>query len=241
MAGAAAATEAESVERVRPAFYLRHRLYIRRHLIKPRESLYFSTSIRLPAYSATKYSSLAAKTESIPNLNSIVDNLMTNQARRSLDFGDAAMKSKQSHISKGSFLKSGGAGSQAVARKSTTRSTLPTYARPGPRVFKAVARKSTNPLPRYPSGAFMSYRSMPRGIKTELEAGETESEPPSSHYGIPSSPINLGDLKTYMVVGGHKIRLTCLKLSSLINIDAKIQLEDVRKDPEYAAILSNFD
>ncbi|CAL1673083.1 unnamed protein product [Lasius platythorax] len=199
------------------------------------------TSIRLPAYSATKYSSLAAKTESIPNLNSIVDNLMTNQARRSLDFGDAAMKSKQSHISKASLLKSGGAGSQAVARKSTTRSTLPTYARPGPRVFKAVARKSTNPLPRYPSGAFMSYRSMPRGIKTELEAGETESEPPSSHYGIPSSPINLGDLKTYMVVGGHKIRLTCLKLSSLINIDAKIQLEDVRKDPEYAAILSNFD
>lgn len=150
-----------------------------------------------------------------------------NQARRNLDFGD------QSHI-QGSSSDKG----RAVARKSTTKSTISSYMRPGPRVFKAVARKSTNPLPRYPLGAFMSYR--PHGITTELEAEKTESEP-SSHYGIPSKPVNLAGLNTYMVVGGHKMRLTCHILSTLINIDAKVLLRDIKKDPKYAAILSNLD
>lgn len=242
MAGAATATEAGSVERVRSHCTSYAAVAsIKRRLIKQRECLYFSTPIRLPAYNATKYSSPAVKTESIPNLNSVVENLIVNQAKRSLDFGDVAMKSNQSHIPSVSMLKGDNAsgGHQAVARKSTTRS-LVSYARPGPRVFKAVARKSTNPLPRYPSSSFMSYQSMPRSIKTKLEVGETESEP-SSHYGIPSSPINLAELNTYMVVGGHSMRLTCLTLSTLININPKILLKDIRKDPRYAAILSNSD
>lgn len=191
----------------------------------------------MSAYSATKYSSPAAKTESIPN--SVMKNLMVNQARRNLDFGDTAMKSNQSHIPGISILKGSSAGGsrQAVARKSTTRS-IASYTRPGPRVFKAVARKSTNPLPRYPSSTFMSYRSISRSIETELEAEETEIES-SSHYGIPSSPINLAELNTYMVVGGHSMRLTCSTLSTLININPKVVLKDIRKDSKYAAILSN--
>lgn len=239
MAGAAAPTEAGSVERVRLHCTLYAALAsIKRRLIKQRECLYFSTPIRL---SATKYSSPVVKTESIPNLNSVMENLIVNQAKRSLNFGDVAMKSNQSHISGVSVLKGGNAssGHQAVARKSTTRSIV-SNARPGPRVFKAVARKSTNPLPRYPSSAFMSYQSISRSIKTKLEVGETESEP-SSHYGIPSSPINLAELNTYMVVGGHNMRLTCLTLSTLININPKILLKDIRKDPRYATILSNSD
>lgn len=164
---------------------------------------------------------------------------MMNQARRSLDFGDAAMKSN--HIPGISILKGNSTGSshQAVARKSTTKS-IASYARPGPRVFKAVARKSTNPLPRYPSSTFMSYRSIPHSIETELEMEVTESESPS-HYGRPSSPINLAELSTYMVVGGHSMRLTCLTLSTLININPKVILRDIRKDSRYAAILSNSD
>lgn len=161
---------------------------------------------------------------------------MVNQARR--DFGDTAMKS--THIPGISILKGSSAGGtrQAVAKKSTTKSIA--YARPGPRVFKAVARKSTNPLPRYPSSTFMSYRSIPRRIETELEMEVTESES-SSHYGRQSSPINLAELNTYMVVGGHSMRLTCLTLSTLININPKVILKDIRKDYRYAAILSNSD
>lgn len=239
MAGAAAATEAGSVERVRSHCTLYAALAsIKRRLIKQCECLYFSTPIRLSAYNTTKYSSPVVKTESIPN--SIMENLIVNQAKRSLDFSDVAMKSIQKHIS---VLKGGNAsgGHQAVARKSTTRSIV-SNARPGPRVFKTIARKSTNPLPRYPSSAFMSYhaQSISRSIKTKLDAGETESEP-SSHYGIPSSPINLAELNTYMVVGGHNMRLTCLTLSTLININPKILLKDIRKDPRYATILSNSD
>lgn len=238
MAGTATATEAESTERVRNALYfiIAAVASIRRSLIKQRESLYFSTPIRLSAtYSATKYSSPAAKTES--NLNSIVENLMANQARRCLDVGDTTM----SNVPGVSIFKSGSDGGkhQAVARKSTTRS-IASYARPSPRVFKAVARKSTNPLPRYPSNAFMLYRSMPCSTKTELEAGERTSGP-FSHYGRPSSPINLAELKTFMVVGGRNMRLTCLTLSTLININPKVWLKDIRKNPRFAAILSDSD
>lgn len=198
------------------------------------------TPIRFSAYSATKYSSPSA--EDIPKLNSVMKNLTMNQARRNLDFGDAAMKSNQSHTPGISILKGSSVGGsrQAVARKSTTRSIVASYARPGPRVFKAVARKSTNPLPRYPSSTFMSYRSIPRSIETELEAEEKEIES-SSHYGRPSSPINLAELNTYMVVGGHSMRLTCSTLSTLININPKVVLKDIRKDSRYAAIFSNSD
>ena len=61
-----------------------------------------------------------------------------------------------------------------------------------------------------------------------------------SHYGIPSSPVNLTELNTYMVVGGHSMRVNCLTLATLINIKPKILVKDIRKDPKYTAILSNL-
>lgn len=198
---------------------VRYVAFIRKNLI---ERIYsFSTSPRQ-----------VGKLDSIPSYESVVENLVANQAR--LD--DAAAKGMSS-FNTTLPRKSDTSSRQAVARKSTTRSTL-SYVRPGiPRIFKAVARKSTaNPLPRY----LPNYVPMPRCFKkTASDEEETKSEP-SSHYGIPSKPVNLAELNTYMVVGGHSMRVNCQTLATLININPKILLKDIRKDPIYSAVL-DFD
>lgn len=148
---------------------------------------------------------------------------------------DAAAK-KMSSFNASLPRKSNTSGRQAVARKSTTRSTL-SYVRPGPRMFKAVARKSTaNPLPRY----LPNYVPMPRCFKKIVSDEEETRSKPSSHYGIPSKPVNLAELNTYMVVGGHSMRVNCQTLATLININPKILLKDIRKDPIYSAVLLDF-
>lgn len=159
-------------------------------------------------------------TETVPSFDSVVENSTTSQAKQS----DIKIKSVSSKSGISSAASRSKGSNQPVARKSTTKSTV-LHARPGPRVFKAVARKSTNPLPRYPSGLFM-----PRSVKAESPIEETKSSEPYSHYGIPSSPIDLNKLTTYMVVGGHCMKVTCQTLNVLIDIHPKVLLKDIVKE-----------
>lgn len=70
---------------------------------------------------------------------------------------------------------------------------------------------------------------MSHNIDTESQIEETESEP-VSHYGVPSSSVNLAKLNTYMVVGGHSMKVNCQTLAALININPKVLLKDIGKD-----------
>lgn len=190
--------------------------------------------MQLSAHSAKKSSGLATNSKKIPNFESVVENLIAKHVRQT-ELGD--MKNEdQSRILGTSTLKKDG--HQDVARKSTTKSVIP-CTRPGPRVFKAVARKSTNP--RYPPNVFMPRLPLVSNTKAEFEEEEVEESKPFSYYGIPSSPIDLSDLNTYMVVGGHSMRVNCLTLATLIDIKPKVVLKDIKKDPKYAASLSNLD
>ncbi|XP_067204646.1 uncharacterized protein [Linepithema humile] len=173
----------------------------------------FIAALRLSARGAEKHADFV--TESVPSFNSIVENLVKQS--------DIKIKSdlNQSGISSVSIPRGS---RQPVAKKSTTKSTV-SYTRPGPRVFKAVARKSTNPLPRYPMGIFM-----PHNVQTESQVEESKNEP-VSYYGMPSSSVNLAKLNTYMVVGGHSMKVNCQTLAALININPKVLLTDIRKDP----------
>ncbi|XP_076294101.1 uncharacterized protein LOC143215675 isoform X2 [Lasioglossum baleicum] len=102
----------------------------------------------------------------------------------------------------------------AVAKKSTARSTV----RPNLMSYKvkAVARKSTNPHSRYLSSS---------KIDDKQESPKTKQ---FSYYGIPRSPVNLAKLNTYMVVGGHRMKVNCTTLSQLINIDPEVILRDLK-------------
>ncbi|XP_018362419.1 PREDICTED: uncharacterized protein LOC108760768 isoform X2 [Trachymyrmex cornetzi] len=189
------------------------------------------TSVRLPTYNTEKY---ATNSKNISSFESVVENLITKHVNQ-IEPGD--MKNKNDQSCNLNTLTSKGNSRQAVARKSTTKSTI-SSARPSPRVFKAVARKSTNP--RYPPNFF---KPLPEEHSTDMEYEEEEIQNKQfvSHYGIPSSPVNLTELNTYMVVGGHSMRVNCLTLATLINIKPKILVKDIRKDPKYTAILSNLD
>lgn len=184
----------------------------------------------MSAYSTEKY---ATNSKNISSFESVLENLITKHVKQT-EPGDMKNENDQSHNLDASTSK--GNGRQAVARKSTTKSAI-SCARPGPRVFKAVARKSTNP--RYPPNFF---KPLPEDHSTDTEYREAEEihSKQLSHYGIPSSSVNLTELNTYMVVGGHSMRVNCLTLATLINIKPKIILKDIKKNPKYTAIFSNL-
>lgn len=103
-----------------------------------------------------------------------------------------------------------------VAKKSTTKSLL--RMNPTPTDFKAVARKSTNPLPRYPPG-----------VRFNTDDIDT-SEPAVSYYGKPRVPVNLTNISTYITMGGgRQMKLTCTALAQLFNIEPRVMVEDIRK------------
>jgi hypothetical protein len=77
-------------------------------------------------------------------------------------------------------------------------------------------------------------------VKTESGKEETNSHKSCSYYGITKNPVNLSELNTYMIVGGHSMRVNCLTLATLININPKVMLKDIKKDPRYIATFSNF-
>jgi len=183
-------------------------------------------STQIFAHNIEKHSN-PTRIEDSSNLDSVIENLITNQVKQNEISQNRASTSKRNN------------NGQAVARKSTTKSVL-SYPRPGPRVFKAVARKSTNPLPKYRSSLFTSRLTTSQRVKTESEKEETSSNKSCSYYGITKNPVNLNELNTYMIVGGHSMRVNCLTLATLININPKVMLKDIKKDPRYTATFSNF-
>lgn len=191
-------------------------------------------------YNAAKCVGLAMNSKNIPNFESVkfMENLIAKHVRQT-ELGDMKHDDDQSHILGASTSKKNhGHSRQAIARKSTTKSVIPCTI-PGPRVFKAVARKSTNP--RYPPTFFTPRLPVAQSTNIGFEEEKIIQCEPFSYYGIPSTPVNLAELNTYMVVGGHSMRVNCLTLATLIDIKPKVVLKDIRKDPKYAASLSNLD
>lgn len=94
-----------------------------------------------------------------------------------------------------------------IAKKSTAKPVV--RVRPFPKKFKSVARKSTNPLPRYPLG----IKFITEGI---------------SYYGLPTDPIDLSTVNTYMVIGGHRMKVNCTTLSQFMDINPKLIVTDIK-------------
>jgi hypothetical protein len=113
--------------------------------------------------------------------------------------------------------------SPRVAKKSTTKQSVQAI-RPLPGKIKAVARKSTNPLPRYPSGVIFQT--------DEREEEDSKPKKYTSFYGRPSSPVDLGSLHTTMALAGLKMKVNCAKLAEIfnINIEPSLKLMDFRKE-----------
>lgn len=198
----------------------------------------FSTPVRVSAHSAEKHPGLTTKIESISNFDSVVESLMNQIKRSSTASGSVTVKNESNQeIARGADARI--SSGHAVARKSTTKSVI-SYAKPGPRAFKTVARKSTNPLPKYLRES-MNYNSASQQRIVKKEPEQIESKPVSSYYGIPSEPVNLAKLSTYMVVGGHRMKVNCTTLAQLININSKVILQDIRYDSRYATIFSERD
>ena len=107
-----------------------------------------------------------------------------------------------------------------VAKKSTTKSTV--AVKPSPTDFRAVARKSTNPLPRYPPGI-------------RFDIGTTEICQGYSYYGKPRDPVNLNNISTYFTVGGgRQMKFNCTTLAQFINLEPSVIVEDYKKTKTYS-------
>lgn len=193
----------------------------------------FDTPAEVSAHSFEKHPGIAMKVESISNFDATLDKLIKRSEQNDAANGgdDTAVKSNLQDIN--ILPMSTG---HAVARKSTIKSILP-YMKPGPRIFKAVARKSTNPLPKHlREDAIRKVKQHSLVMKKEPEKAESV-QPLSSHYGVPSDPINLAKVNTYMMLGGHSMKVSCTTLAQLININPKLVLEDIKHDSKYAEIL----
>lgn len=195
----------------------------------------FNTPVGVSAHSSEIHPGLPTKIESISNFDSLVKKLIKTSklSDKTAATSEPAQKNARGVVDRPRTLTG-----YAVAKKSTTKSAA-SYVKSVPRMFKAVARKSTNPLPRYLREG-MKYRAQWRSLHANSEPNEeTKSQQTlSSHYGIPSEPINLDKVNTYMKVGSHVMKVTCATLAQLLKIDPKLMLKDIRYDPEYTAIFS---
>ncbi|XP_026670215.1 uncharacterized protein LOC108625488 isoform X2 [Ceratina calcarata] len=115
---------------------------------------------------------------------------------------------------------------KCVAKKSTARNMF----RPNiiPHRINAVARKSINPHSRFLAGSSV------------IAKPEEEKCVQFSFYGVPKTPVDLSKLNTYMVVGGHRMKVNCVTLAQLININPKIVLHDLKHDVQHTATLNTL-
>lgn len=107
--------------------------------------------------------------------------------------------------------------SPRIAKKSTTKQSVSPrrLIKPCPLKIRAVARKSTNPLPRYPEGTYF-----------EID----EQEDYVSYYKKPFQSVDLSKIHIEMAVGGFKKKINCSILGTFgINIDARPRIEDCMK------------
>lgn len=180
----------------------------------------FSSSTLVATHNAEKHPEMEVKIESIPNYEILLEKLMARVKWQTLNSDVNATNWKESLIETPKK-------NHAVARKSTAKptvhSSLVSYK------VKAVARKSTNPYSRFLSNSRLNNKQL----------SPTSSEQ-FSYYGIPRSPINLAKLSTYMVVGGHRMKVNCTTLAQLINIDPKIVLRDIKHNTKNIAMLKKL-
>ncbi|XP_016839024.1 uncharacterized protein LOC100121415 isoform X2 [Nasonia vitripennis] len=105
--------------------------------------------------------------------------------------------------------------SPRIAKKSTTKQSVVIPMQPFPNKIKAVARKSTNPLPRYPAGTVFETENLPNYV---------------SYYGKPTVPVDLGSLNTMLAIGGLKMKVDCAKLAEMLNIEPTLKIKDFMKE-----------
>lgn len=105
--------------------------------------------------------------------------------------------------------------SPRIAKKSTTKQSVVIPMRPFPNKIKSVARKSTNPLPRYPAGIVFETENLPNYV---------------SYYGEPTVPVDLGSLNTTLAIGGLKMKVDCAKLAEMLNIEPTLRIKDFMKE-----------
>ncbi|XP_076761656.1 uncharacterized protein LOC143429775 [Xylocopa sonorina] len=165
-------------------------------------------------HSVKEHPDMEVKIESIENYEELLEDIMS-KVRWYKWHGHNIGKTED-------WLASATKTQKAVARKSTARNAF----RPSiiPHRINAVAKKSTNPHSRY----LISNRQV-----------ETKSKQ-FSYYGAPKSPVNLTKLNTYMVVGGHRMKVNCTTLAQLININPKIVLKDLKYDINNLATLKKL-
>ncbi|XP_047351977.1 uncharacterized protein LOC124950004 isoform X1 [Vespa velutina] len=186
----------------------------------------FNNPTQVEIHNNKEHPQLQVKIESITNYKDMLENIMEKVLWNSMNGTEVKDETKQEKKLLKPKLKN-----RAVARKSTAKSTI--RMRNSPYKVKAVARKSTHPLPRYPSGTnflINNYKNQDNSNKSTFNQ--------FSFYGIPSKPINLGQLSTYMVVGGHRMKVNCTTLAQLININPHIKLKDIKYDIKYVSIFS---
>lgn len=186
----------------------------------------FNNPSQVETHNNKEHPQLHVKIESITNYKDMLENIMERVLWNSMSGTEVKEEMKQEKRLLKPKLKN-----RAVARKSTAKSTI--RARSSPYKVKAVARKSINPLPRYPPGTNLLINN----CKNEDNSNKTTFNQ-FSFYGIPSRPINLGQLSTYMVVGGHRMKVNCTTLAQLININPHIKLKDIKNDVKYVSIFS---
>lgn len=190
----------------------------------------FNTSPQVATHSAEKHPGLVAKIESISNFHSIVESLIKVKWNDAVASGSVTLNKHDQNLAP-----------RAVAKKSTTKSII-SHIRPGPRAFKAVARKSTNPLPRYLRAGTNCSVVDQQQYAAETKSDKVESKSPSSYYGIPRAPIDLSKLHTSFEFGGCTMRVNCATLAQLkINIDPQVKLKDIKYDSKFSAILPKYD
>ncbi|XP_050490929.1 uncharacterized protein LOC126873772 isoform X2 [Bombus huntii] len=170
----------------------------------------FSCPSEVSTHNSEEHPGMELKIESIPNYESLLEEMMIQVKWQK--FEPISDKNENSNPSRSELPRK----NNAVAKKSTTKSAFRHNAIPCR--IKAVARKSTNPHSRY----LISNR-----IQDKQQEAKSKQ---FSYYGAPRSPVNLAKLNTYMVVGGHRMKVNCTTLAQLININPEIILEDVKSD-----------
>lgn len=170
----------------------------------------FSCPSDVSTHNTEEHPDMELKIESIQNYESLLEKMMIKVTWQKPEM--SSYKNKDSEPSTSELPRK----NNAVAKKSTAKSAVRLNTMPY-RV-KAVARKSTNPYSRY-----LTSNKMPD------KQQETKSKQ-FSYYGVPRSPVNLAKLNTYMVVGGHRMKVNCTTLAQLININPKIILKDLKND-----------
>lgn len=166
----------------------------------------FSCPSEVSTHNTEEHPDMELKIESIQNYETLLEKVMVKvkwqKSGQSADKNETSIESPPKN--------------HAVAKKSTTKSAFRSNIIPYR--IKAVARKSTNPHSRYLANHKIHNK--------EQEMKNKQF----SYYGVPRSPINLAKLNTYMVVGGHRMKVNCTTLAQLINIDPKIILKDLKND-----------